>query len=84
MLIALSLVIAGYSCLAREGRNPAWHHHLARPILASMVMVPACLILLRWHVLAAVLGGGALAYAIALAAFGGLRWSELRIVIGRD
>ena len=83
ILIALVLVVAGYGCLAREGRQPAWHHHLARPIAASAVMVPVCLILLRWHVLAAVLGG-AVAYIMALAAFGGLRLSELRVVLGRD
>ena len=82
--IALSLVVAGYGCLAREGRQPAWHHHLARPIAASAVMVPVCLILLRWHVLAGQVLGGALAYLVALAAFGGLRRSELRIVLGRD
>ena len=81
--IALSLVIAGYGCLAREHRQPAWHHHLARPLGASMVMVPVCLILLRWHVLAAVLGG-ALAYLIALAALGGLRRSDLAIMLSRD
>ncbi len=46
-------------------------------------MIPVCLILLRWHVLAAVIGG-AMAYTVALAAIGGLRWSELRIVLGRD
>ena len=61
VVIALSLVVAGYGCLAREGRQPAWHHHLARPMAASAVMVPACLVLLRWHVLAAVVGG-AMAY----------------------
>jgi O-antigen/teichoic acid export membrane protein len=81
--IALSLVVAGYSCLAREHRQPAWHHHLARPIAASSVMVPVCLLLLRWHVLAAVLGG-ALAYVIALAALGGLRRSELRIILSGE
>jgi len=81
--IALSLVVAGYGCLAREARQPAWHHHLARPIAASAMMVPACLILLRWHVLLAV-GGGALVYVVALAAMGGMKRSELRIVFGRD
>ena len=69
--IALSLVVAGYGCLAREGRQPSWHHHLARPILASMVMAPACLLLLRLHVLAAVLGGAGI-YLATLAAIGGL------------
>lgn len=78
--IALSLVLAGYGCLAREGRQPAWHHHLAQPFGASLVMVPACLILLRWHVLAAVVGG-AIVYVLALSALGGLRKTELRIVL---
>jgi O-antigen/teichoic acid export membrane protein len=81
--IALSLVVAGYGCLAREDRQPAWHHHLSRPLAASMVMVPVCLILLKWHVLAAV-GGGALAYVIALAALGGLRRSDLAILLSRS
>ena len=79
----MSLVLAGYGCLARELRQPAWHHHLARPVVASLVMAPACLILLRWHVLAAVLGG-ALSYTIALTALGGLKRSELRIVFGKE
>ncbi len=80
--IALSLVMAGYGCLAREDRHPAWHHHLSRPLAASIVMVPVCLILLRWHVLAAVIGG-AMAYLIALAALGGLRRSDLAILLSR-
>jgi O-antigen/teichoic acid export membrane protein len=81
--IALSLVVAGYSCLAREDRQPAWHHHLSRPLAASIVMVPVCLGLLRWHVLAAVLGG-AMAYLIALALLGGLRRSDLAIIMSRN
>jgi O-antigen/teichoic acid export membrane protein len=80
--IALSLVLAGYGCLAREDRQPAWHHHLSRPLAASMVMVPVCLVLLQWHVLAAV-AGGAVAYVIALAALGGLRRSDLAILLSR-
>ena len=80
--IALSLVVAGYGCLAREGRQPSWHHHLLRPLAASAVMVLACLVLLRWHVGLAVVGG-ACTYALALAAFGGLKLSELRGVLAR-
>ena len=56
ILIGLALVIAGYASLAREGRHPAWHHHLARPLVASLVMVPVCLTLQHWHALLAVLG----------------------------
>ena len=81
--IALSLVVAGYGCLAREHRQPAWHHHLSRPLAASVVMVPVCLILLRWHVLAAVIGG-ATSYLIALGALGGLRRSDLAIMLSRN
>ncbi len=80
--IALSLVGAGYGCLAREGRQPAWHHHLFRPLVASLVMVPVCLLLLQWHVLAAVLGG-AVAYLIALASLGGLKRSDLALLLSR-
>ena len=29
LLVGLALVVTGYGCLAREGRQPAWHHHLA-------------------------------------------------------
>jgi O-antigen/teichoic acid export membrane protein len=81
--IALSLVVAGYGCLAREHRQPAWHHHLLRPLVASMVMVPVCLILLHWHVLAAVMGG-AIAYLVALATIGGLKKSDLAIIFSRN
>jgi len=81
--IALSLVVAGYACLTREGRQPSWHHHLLRPLAASMVMAPACLILLRWHVLMAVIGG-AVVYGLALAAMGGLKRSHLTILLNRS
>jgi O-antigen/teichoic acid export membrane protein len=80
--IALSLVVAGYSCLIREHRQPSWHHHLIQPLAASMVMVPVCLILLRWHVLAAVMGG-AIAYLVALTTVGGLRIADFRSLLGR-
>ena len=56
-----------------------WHG----PSPRRPLMVPACLILLRWHVLAAILGGAA-TYALALGALGGLRIADLRIVLGRD
>jgi O-antigen/teichoic acid export membrane protein len=71
LLIAFALVVAGYTCLAREGRQPAWHHHLLRPLAASLAMIPACLVLQHWHVLAAI-GGGAVSYAVTLTALGGL------------
>jgi O-antigen/teichoic acid export membrane protein len=82
LLIALGLVIAGYGCLAREGRQPAWHHHLARPLAAALLMVPVCLVLERWHVMAAV-GGGAVAYAVTLTAIGGLDLGQIREVLRR-
>jgi O-antigen/teichoic acid export membrane protein len=76
LLIGLGLVLTGYGCLRREGRQPAWHHHLARPVIASLGMVPVCLILLRWHVLLAVFGGG-IAYCSILLGIGGMRGTRL-------
>jgi O-antigen/teichoic acid export membrane protein len=76
ILLGLGLVLAGYGCLAREGRQPAWHHHLARPLAASAAMVPVCLILVRWHVLLAVLGG-ALTYCLVLICLGGMARTRL-------
>ncbi len=76
LLVGLGLVVAGYGCLAREGRQPAWHHHLARPLIASMVMVPVCLALQRFHVLLAV-AGGAVTYVAMWLALGGLRHTRL-------
>jgi hypothetical protein len=76
LLVGLALVLAGYSCLAREGRQPAWHHHLARPILASLAMVPACMVLKHYHVLLAVVGGAG-TYSAVWLALGGLRHTRL-------
>ena len=79
--IAALLVLASYACLARESRQPAWHHHLLRPAVASLAMIPACSALLPIH-LAAAIGGGALAYLVTLAAIGGLRRDDLRAICG--
>jgi O-antigen/teichoic acid export membrane protein len=76
LIVGSGLVLAGYGCLARESRQPAWHHHLARPLAASLAMVPACLVLERIHVLIAVLGG-ALCYAVVWFALGGLAHTRL-------
>ena len=83
VLVALAMVVVAYACLAREARQPAWHHHLARPLVASALMVPACLLLVRWHVLLAVAGGAAV-YLTALLALGGLRKAEIRAMLGRS
>jgi O-antigen/teichoic acid export membrane protein len=76
ILLGLGLVLAGYGSLAREGRQPAWHHHLARPLAASLMMVPVCLVVQRWHVVPAVLCGAA-AYGLALYHLGGLSRVQL-------
>ncbi len=82
LIIGLGLVLTGYGCLAREGRQPAWHHHLARPGLASLAMIPVCLALKQHHVLLAVLGG-AFTYIAVWVALGGMRHTELwRRVLG--
>lgn len=82
VLIGLALVAAGHWRLACEGRQPAWHHHLARPLIAALAMVPVCLILNRWH-LAAAVAGGAVTYLTVLGAIGGLRLERLRGILVR-
>jgi O-antigen/teichoic acid export membrane protein len=82
LLVGLGLVLTGYGCLAREGRQPAWHHHLLRPVLASLAMIPICLALKPHHVLIAV-AGGAITYVGVWVALGGLRHTQLwRRVLG--
>jgi O-antigen/teichoic acid export membrane protein len=76
LLVGLGLVLAGYGCLAREGRQPAWHHHLLRPLVASFVMIPVCLALQRYDVRLAV-AGGAVTYIAMWLALGGLRHTRL-------
>ena len=76
IVLGLGLVLAGYACLAREGRQPAWHHHLARPLIASLGMIPVCLILVHWHVLLAVFGG-ALVYGLILLGMGGFHRTRI-------
>jgi O-antigen/teichoic acid export membrane protein len=75
LLVGLGLVVAGYFCLASEGRQPAWHHHLARPLTASLVMVPFCMAF-QHHLLIAIIGG-ALVYVLMWIALGGLRHTRL-------
>ena len=72
LALGLVLVAAGYSCLAREGRAPAVHHHIAKPLLASLAMVPFCLWLKDVNVPAAV-AIGAVIYTAVLAMVGGFR-----------
>ncbi len=76
ILLGLGLVLAGFGCLARESRQPAWHHHLARPMIASLVMIPVCLLVQRWHVIPAIICGAA-AYGLSLFWMGGLRRTRL-------
>jgi O-antigen/teichoic acid export membrane protein len=75
-LLGLGLVVAGYACLAREGRQPVWHHHVARPFAASMAMIPVCLLVQQWHVMLAVFFG-ALTYGLVLMSLGGLHRTRL-------
>jgi len=82
LMIGLGLAAAGYLRLRRLGRQPAWHHHLGRPVLAASVMAPVCLAVCRIHVVAAVAAGG-LAYGLALSLLGGLDFRR-RDVRGTD
>ena len=72
LVIGAGVAAAGYVFLSREGRAPAVHHHLGRPLLACLVMAPVALLAARTHALAAVVAG-ALAYAGTLYALGGFR-----------
>ncbi|QDV35029.1 oligosaccharide flippase family protein [Tautonia plasticadhaerens] len=80
VVVGLLLTACGYRRLWVEGRAPAWHHHLGAPLLASAAMVPACLLLARWHVLAAVLGGAS-AYLLVLGLLRALPVSEFRTLL---
>ena len=82
-LTGLILVVAGYAQLAWEGRNPAWHHHVLRPLLAALAMVPICLALVDVHLGLAVLGGAA-TYFVVLFLLGGLRREDLAVMLRRD
>lgn len=82
LIVAALLTCAGYRRLQVEGRAPAWHHHLGPPLLASLVMVPACLVLAEWHVLLAVLGGAAV-YLGTLILLNALPLNELRCLLRR-
>lgn len=80
VLVALGLLVAGYILLAREARQPAWHHHLFRPAIASAVMVPVCLLLRDRGVWLAVPAGASIYFA-ALYALGGIGKKDLQAII---
>ncbi len=82
VLVGLILCGAGYRLLRCLDRQPDWHHHLLKPILALLVMTPVCLILVRWHVVLAILGGG-LVYVATLAAIGGIKRREIQALLDR-
>ena len=71
LVIGLGLVIAGYCCLAVGPCRPSAHHHLARPLFASLVMSLICVLGLRIHVVVAVVAG-AVSYLITMKLIGGL------------
>jgi O-antigen/teichoic acid export membrane protein len=80
VLVSLSLAVLGYVRLSREGRQPAWHHQLYRPLVAVAVLVPVSLLLARWHVGLGVLGG-AIAYLVTILACGGLKQEDLQMIL---
>jgi O-antigen/teichoic acid export membrane protein len=82
VITALLLAWTGYQRLRWEGRQPAWHHQLAKPVLAALAMTLACLSLVRWHVALAIAGGG-LVYLTVIFALGGLRREELLALLGQ-
>jgi O-antigen/teichoic acid export membrane protein len=79
LVTGLALACAGYLTLARHGRNPAWHHQVGRPLLASLAMIPVVGLIGRDHVLIAIAAGG-LTYLAVLVAIGGLKRDDLRLL----
>lgn len=77
VLVAAGLAVAGYVRLAREGRQPSWHHHALRPFLAAAVMVLVCRGL-RTAPLGMAIGAGAVSYGLALALLGGLEGQDFQ------
>jgi O-antigen/teichoic acid export membrane protein len=67
LLIGLVLAVAGYACLVGERRAPTTLRQLLKPMLGATVMVPFCLWLERFHVVAAILGGAVVYLAVILA-----------------
>ncbi len=81
-VVGLVLFGLGYHQLAIADRAPSWHHHLAKPAIASMAMVPVALWIAQWHVLPAI-AGGALTYCVVLTLIGGLSQTDLQRLLGR-
>ncbi len=73
LIVAMGLVSAGYLGLAKEGRAPAFHHHVGLPLIASLGMIPVCLWAVRIHVVLAV-GVGGVMYLFLLNGLGGLNF----------
>ncbi len=82
LLVGLALVLIGYASLAREGRQPAWHHHLGRPIVGCLAMVPVCLSLQQYDVRLAILGGAVTYIAVWLALGGMGHTRSWRAILG--
>lgn len=80
IVVGAGLLVAAYRRLAAEGRAPAWHHHVGRPLMASLAMVPVCLLLAQWSVVLAVAGGAAV-YAGMIILLNGLRPDDVRRLI---
>jgi O-antigen/teichoic acid export membrane protein len=72
VVTALLLASAGYLRLAREGWRIPWHHGAARPLAASLCMVPVCLAFAPASLALAVACGG-MTYVAVLAMLGGLK-----------
>jgi O-antigen/teichoic acid export membrane protein len=80
IVTGLVLAAVGYARLCCEGRQPAWHHELGRPLLSALLMAGPCLLLARVHVVAAVLGG-AFVYIVVAFALGPLKIRHLKTAL---
>jgi O-antigen/teichoic acid export membrane protein len=71
LVVGSVLAAAGYARLAAVGHQPAAGHHLLKPAVGSVVMVPVCLAAAKVHVALGVAAGAAV-YVVTLKLIGGL------------
>lgn len=82
VIVGLGLLWAGHRSLALEKRAPVWHQHVGRPLLASAMMVPVCLLLSQLSVVLAI-AGGASVYIGMIIVLNGLEPNDLRVLLRR-
>jgi O-antigen/teichoic acid export membrane protein len=80
LVVGLGLLLAGHLRLRLDDRAPAWHHHVAKPLVGSAMMVPVCLLLAQWSVVLAIAGGAAV-YVGMIVFLNGIQPDELKAIV---